>query len=192
MIFNPQLVNSIHGHLERNEIEMLYRYASQVAPGSEIVEIGSYQGRSTVLLAKGAQAASAARVWAVDSFNDQSGFMHTTLDDRAQLLANLTIHGVVGIVEIITGASVEVAAEWGEYFSAHPISLLFIDASHLYKDVKADFEAWSPFVKGFIALHDTTGNYPGVKQFVDELLAAGEWQVIERADSMAVLERVNG
>jgi len=53
-----------------------------------------------------------------------------------------------------------------------PIDLLFIDDSHLYADIKANFDKFVPFVRpgGYVAFHDyhfpTAG---GVKEFVDEL-----------------------
>jgi len=35
-----------------------------------------------------------------------------------------------------------------------PINILFIDASHWYKNVKKDFEIYSPLCSGIIAFHD--------------------------------------
>jgi len=59
-----------------------------------------------------------------------------------------------------------------------PINILFIDASHWYKDVKKDFEMYSPLCDGIIAFHDINfGRYRGqranreVWKFWDELKA---------------------
>lgn len=53
-----------------------------------------------------------------------------------------------------------------------PVDLLFLDDSHLYADIKENFEKFSPYVRpgGYVVFHDyhfpTAG---GVKEFVDEL-----------------------
>lgn len=41
-----------------------------------------------------------------------------------------------------------------EKLGGKPINILFIDASHYYKDVKKDFELYSPLCTDIIALHD--------------------------------------
>ena len=47
-----------------------------------------------------------------------------------------------------------------------PIDILFIDASHWYKDVKKDFEIYSPLCNGIIAFHDIyTGRYQNKSEF---------------------------
>lgn len=55
------------------------------------------------------------------------------------------------------------------------IDILFIDASHIYEDVKKDYELYSPLCDGVVALHDVeTFRYTGRKsaqvwKFWDEL-----------------------
>ena len=51
------------------------------------------------------------------------------------------------------------------------IDVLFIDGSHEYNDVKADFEAFYPKVKkgGIIAFHDIKGMWQGVTRFWNEI-----------------------
>jgi len=45
------------------------------------------------------------------------------------------------------------------------IDILFIDASHLYDDVKKDFEIYSPLCNGIIAFHDiNNGRYQGERE----------------------------
>lgn len=41
-----------------------------------------------------------------------------------------------------------------EKLKGRPINILFIDAGHLYEDVKRDFEDYSPLCDGIIAFHD--------------------------------------
>lgn len=55
-----------------------------------------------------------------------------------------------------------------------PIDLLFIDDSHYYDDVKANFEKYEPWVRsgGYVVFHDVcfeTDDVEGVRRFVREL-----------------------
>jgi hypothetical protein len=64
-----------------------------------------------------------------------------------------------------------------------PIHLLFIDASHKYKDVLADYQAWHGFVApgGVIAFHDYGGRFTGVTKTIDEtVIPSGLWTDIQR------------
>lgn len=69
-----------------------------------------------------------------------------------------------------------------EKLGGRPINILFIDAGHYYKDVKEDFEMYSPLCNDIIAFHDIeTSRYinirenMGVWKFWDELrTTAGE------------------
>lgn len=56
------------------------------------------------------------------------------------------------------------------WLAGRPINLLFIDGSHLYEDVRRDYEIYSPMVRGIIAFHDIAGEL-GVNRFWDELQA---------------------
>ena len=84
-------------------------------------------------------------------------------------------------------------------------ALVFLDASHLYKGVKSDFQCWSRFVAedGYIALHDarvidgtavtmdgTTwdGDREGPRRVVSEAIADG-WHQVAVADSVVVLSK---
>jgi predicted O-methyltransferase YrrM len=75
-----------------------------------------------------------------------------------EFLANLARCGVSRYVTPVQGWSSEVAREWNR-----EIHMLFIDGSHRYEDVLADFENFLPHVApgGVIALHDIAGAWPG-------------------------------
>jgi hypothetical protein len=57
-----------------------------------------------------------------------------------------------------------------ERFADRSLDLVFIDASHLYEDVRDDIRAWRPKVRagGVLAGHDL--HFPGVRRAVDELV----------------------
>lgn len=178
----------IKGFLDPNEAALLYRLASEVPAGGTIVEIGSYQGKSTVCLGLGAKI-SGARVYAIDPHEDvqESENTHYGAENYAALLKNLIEFNVADVVRVVARSGTDTYQGWNEW-----IDLLFIDACHEYQAVRGDFDLWNHYVRdGLIAMHDTTGNHPGVTQALNEILAAGEWEIIERADATAVLRRVN-
>jgi len=64
-----------------------------------------------------------------------------------------------------------------KFFSDGCLDLVFIDASHLYPNVKQDIQLWSPKIRkgGIISGHDYNDfMHVGVKQAVDEIFASQE------------------
>jgi predicted O-methyltransferase YrrM len=78
------------------------------------------------------------------------------------------------------------------------IDVLLIDGDHSYEATRDDFENWSPFVtaEGTILFHDALLDAPwmsmefGSARFVAELIEAGTWQLVDKADSMGAFRRV--
>ena len=72
-----------------------------------------------------------------------------------------------------------------------PICLLFIDGLHDYPNVARDFWHFSKWVctGGYVAFHDYSDYYPGVRTFVDELLFSGTYRKINLADSLMVVQK---
>lgn len=177
----------VYGFLDPAETELLYTLASQVSRGGNIVELGSYHGRSTIALAMGARLAGAT-VYAVDHHPDYMAVdTNYGMFDNQTYYENIARHGVGDVVKTINLSSVRLVQYWCE-----PIDLLWIDASHEYEDVKLDFNQWSKHVaqNDKIAMHDTSGHFPDVSRFVEELLAAGAWKRDCLVDATSVFSRV--
>lgn len=175
-------MENIPGWLDTEETYLLERYASQA---HIIVEIGTYYGRSTYVLATGAKQ-NGGYVTTIDAYKPHEiGEMKVTEDIPKAVNAMLKRLDLSDVVTAVIDDGVNVAKTWSV-----PIDLLFIDGSHEYKDVKSDFKAWSKHVDGLIAFHDYTDNWPGVQKFIDELIAAGEWEIADRADATVVIKRV--
>lgn len=105
-----------------------------------VVEVGSWEGRSTIALAR---AVAPETVHAVDTWagheSDDSGWLAEERDVKAQFLANVAAAGV----------AVEAhQMGWADYFAAHrePVKLLFIDGAHTYPEVMGNLEAAVPLV----------------------------------------------
>jgi predicted O-methyltransferase YrrM len=137
----------------------LYTAARALPDGARIVEIGSYQGRSTICLATGC-AGSAKRIHAVDPFQSDGDEVPAG-DFFEAFQSNLRRAGVHQRVVAERCRSTDLAKTWNL-----PIHLLFIDGSHTYENAKADFEAFYPYVVpgGIVALHDVDPLHPGVLQ----------------------------
>ena len=77
-----------------------------------------------------------------------------------------------------------------KYFDDNSLEFCFIDASHAYKDVKADIIAWLPKVKpsGWLILHDFDNpNFPGVKKAMEDVFAEGTIIEVEPCDYIAAV-----
>lgn len=183
----PDTVHQIYGHVSPAEMELLYQLASEVPKDGVIVEIGSFQGKSTVCLGLGAKQAGA-WVYAIDPHEDyqESEITHYGMENHAALLKNLVDFQVANTVRVIARPSMSQFHSWWGI-----IDLLWIDGSHAYEDVNNDLNLWSQFVKnGKIALHDSSGSFPDVSRALDEFLISGKWQITQQVDATTILERV--
>jgi hypothetical protein len=181
----------VKGWLSLVEQSLLYDLACQVPAEGTIVELGSWMGRSTILLAAGSLSKPRATVYAVDLFANvgvTSNLYQPFLDAEdpdylPRFEENIRGAGVDSIVVPIRGETTEAAARW----DGPPIDLLFIDADHSFEGVRRDFLAWAPHcrVGARCAFHDYFSmTSPGVRQFVDGLIAAGIVRDLATADSI--------
>ena len=151
-------VSSVEGWLLEEEARWLFDTARKLPPGSVIVEIGSFKGRSTCCLAVGC--GRRGRVFAVDTFD--GGPNLPKANSLPAFTDNIEECGASSSVEPLVGMSGEIAKGW-----ASPIDMLFIDGSHNYEDVLSDFEGFFQHVVpgGIVALHDVTNvDWPGVSR----------------------------
>ena len=181
------ILNNVHGFISLAEAKLLYTLASQVPSGGNIVEIGAYCGRSTIALALGAKV-NGVFVWSIDPHPTyEAGGTQYGMADNQEYYHNIAYYRVGDVVRTINLPSTNSGY-------AQDTDLLWIDGSHVYKDVEWDFRHYSrminPYGDGKIALHDTAGFHPGVTQLVNEILAAGQWKISQRVDAISVLERV--
>lgn len=145
-------IDLIPGWMGEEDCGVLYKYASQTK--GLIVEIGSYMGRSTRLLAL---SSPESRVITIDSFK-MGG-------KKAKKMLLKNIEGLN--VKLVEGTSRNVGKGW-----KRKIDLLFVDGGHTERVVKKDIELFVPHVKrgGIVLFHDYTTQGPnyGVKKAVLE------------------------
>ena len=188
-------VKSIEGWLSDPEAELLMgiaiRACQEASEAPVLVEIGSYHGKATVLLASIVQAfCPAARVVAIDPHDGRLGAVDQGLHVRPPSLTpfqnNLAKAAVADVVEIRQSRTDEVA--WQT-----PIALLLIDGLHDYPNVARDFWHFADHLcpGSYVAFHDYAEYYPGVKAFVRELLTAGAYRKIECAETLMILQKLS-
>lgn len=179
MVLDLKRLASVPGLISEEVGLCLSMLATAVPFGQAIVEIGAYKGKSTCYLASGAQEGSRGRVYSVDPWDSPGNVGGRHGYDREEVRqawrANVDALGYADKVTQIQAFSLDAAKDW----TNEPIGLLYIDGSHLYADVKADYEAWAPHLapNGVVAFDDyRTRRNPGVTQFVDELRTqGGQW-----------------
>ncbi len=146
-----RLTAGVEGWFGKDEARLLYQLAGNADPAGCIVEIGSWQGKSTIWLAAGARTGRGAHVVSIDPHIGTELRVEGETTEPA-LRANLARSGLDDFVEIIVSTSAEAAASW-----SRPVSLLWIDGDHSYEGVLHDVDLWEPHLlpEATIALHDT-------------------------------------
>jgi predicted O-methyltransferase YrrM len=153
----------IPGWTRGDEAVALARAAYELSDGAVLVEIGSFLGCGTVLMAGARRLRGSGKVHCIDPF-DGSGdaFSRPHYDTigrslprtlREQFEENLRQAGVRECVEVHVGTATSVGASWKA-----PIDLLFLDGDQSPEGARLSFEIWSPFLKvgGIIALHNSS------------------------------------
>ena len=163
----------VPGFLTESEARFLGMMAA-CAPGSgAIVEIGSFKGKSTVMLGKVAQRYGVGPVVAIDphNFNNPELKEHRSAPGATsynEFLKNIENAGVSQFIETHCAFSTDVARSWNR-----PIRFLWIDGDHGYPVAKSDFDGFTPHLipHGFVALHDALHEFSGpIRVFVEDVL----------------------
>jgi hypothetical protein len=146
----------VPGWLDRPQAALLFHLAAHGEGTGRVVEVGSYLGRSTVVLGCGARHGGRPGVVAVDPHegnNGREGSEGAKGDTSTYWLFrhHLAAFGLDDDVETVRSTSTEAVAGW-----ADPIRLLYIDGLHTEEAVHADIAAWGPFLEadGAVVLDD--------------------------------------
>ncbi|MFE4392762.1 MULTISPECIES: class I SAM-dependent methyltransferase [Streptomycetaceae] len=154
------------GFMPVDEGLALYAAAVEAArtTGLPVLEIGTYCGRSAILLAAAAVEAGTVAL-TVDhhrgSEEQQPGWEYhdpTLVDPEVGLMDTLprfrrALHaaGLEEHVVALVGRSPRIAALWGR-----PLGLVFIDGGHTDEHATGDYEGWVPHLapEGLLVVHD--------------------------------------
>jgi hypothetical protein len=186
-----QEVRDVPGWLRDNQAERLWDAASGVPEGGQIVEIGSYQGRATIVLARAASINVA--VFSIDPHSGEErypgeweGLPEEGRRDHFAFQRHLDSHGVGRRVRHICRPS----------SSAHPevigeIDLLYVDGSHRYGNVLADLRDWGSRVRegGTMFVHDSYASVFVTAATYRCIVLSGAWRYVGRERSLAEYRR---
>ena len=200
------LAEQVRGFMPPHEGRALYDAAVRYLDGGVRVEIGTYCGKSTLLLGAAAQQTSSV-LFTIDhhhgSEEHQSGweFHDTSLVDEVTGLFDtlptfrhtLDAAGLDDHVVAVVGKSPVVAHGWQA-----PLQFLFIDGGHTEEAARRDFDGWAKWVTlgGGLVIHDVfpDPNDGGQAPYHIYCRAtdSGQFREVSVTGSLRVLERVGG
>ncbi|HKZ87191.1 MAG TPA: class I SAM-dependent methyltransferase [Anaerolineae bacterium] len=178
-----QIIDPFGGYLRSREAGLLYRTAARWPLTGPVVELGSYEGRSTIVFASAGRFVHAVDAWSL-TVQDRSAYKDDLIsadDVFDRFKRNLHCAGVEDRVHVHRGLTKTIGQEWNM-----PCAILMVDAGHTYEDAKSDLKTWTPFLLpgGLLLMHDVIcDGFPGVKRAASELLGKG-WRVVASADSL--------
>jgi hypothetical protein len=169
----------IPGWLTRGQAERLFTEVRALRPGATVVEIGSHQGRSTVVLAS---AREDLLVVAIDPF--VGGKFGGDLS-RRQFEHHLREHGLEARVRHLAERSERVRPGWTD-----PVDLVYVDGKHDCWSAVEDLR-WSRFLPpgGRVLLHDAFSSIGVTLAVLLSVLPRRELRYVGRVGSLATFER---
>jgi predicted O-methyltransferase YrrM len=186
-------VAAVEGWLSKGQARRLWERARALRPGAQAVEIGSYRGRSAIVLAAGSP--PDARVIAIDPHagNDRGpqeirGTSDEGEGDHQAFLANLDRAGVSGRVRHVRLPSSEALGD-----VEGDIDLLYIDGAHRYRFARDDIDAWGKRVApgGTLLIHDSFSSVGVTLALVRCLFLDPRFRYVGRERSMAEYRRAD-
>ena len=202
-------VKNFHNHigfLDFSEAEKLFELASEAARKGPCIEIGTYCGKSSLVIAE-ACALNDSYLITVDhhigSEEHQPGedyFEKKFFDKRIDKFNSYPIFrsyiedfpNKESILPAV-GDSKEISLLWPKNYE---ISLLFIDGSHSQKSAFSDFESWSNFIckDGYLLIHDVfpdpkDGGRPPYELF-EFVKKTNKFQFLELYKTLGILKKI--
>ncbi|BAX92887.1 class I SAM-dependent methyltransferase [Mycobacterium shigaense] len=200
------LADQVRGFMPADEGRALYDAAVRYLGGGIGVEVGTYCGKSTLLLGAAAQQTDSV-LYTIDhhhgSEEHQAGWEYhdaSLVDEVTGLFDTLPTFrrtldtaGLDDHVVTVVGRSPVVARGWGA-----PLRFLFIDGGHSEQAANEDFDAWAKWVApgGALVIHDV---FPDPKDggrppyhIYRRAIDSGQFREVSALGSLRVLERISG
>ncbi len=196
-------LNTIKGFMDDAEAQRLYEEAQKASQLGPVLEIGSYCGKSAVIIGTACRENDAI-LFSIDhhrgSEEQQKGeeyFDPELFDEKThrvntfpfflETLANAGLGETV--VPIVTTSAVA-----GKMWNT-PLAMVFIDGGHSLEAAREDFLTWSPFLmpKGLLVIHDIFhdpakgGQAP--RLVYEQALATGDYHPLDMTKTLGVLEK---
>lgn len=184
-------VADVEGWMTPGQARKLWVAAREVSAEGTIVEIGSFRGRSMIVLASAAE--EGAELVAIDPHagNDRGpqeieGFEDDATQDNAVFQANLAAAGVADRVRHVRKFSNEALVD-----VPGQIDLLYIDGAHRFVPARDDIERWGAKVKpgGQLLIHDSFSSIGVTGALLVTLFFGPSFRYIGRSESMTHYRR---
>ncbi|WP_209020591.1 class I SAM-dependent methyltransferase [Nocardioides sp. 1609] len=174
-----EVADRIPGWLTRDQARLLYDEALALPHGATLLEIGSHQGRSTVVLGQVASA-TGGTVIAIDPFVE--GRLFGGAPTRTRFLAHLEEAGVAGVVRHVEDYSTRARPGWSDGFD-----YLYIDGKHDFWTFSDDLR-WRSFLprNAPILVHDAYSSIGVTLGILARVLFARDLTYVRREGSMAL------
>jgi predicted O-methyltransferase YrrM len=184
-------VDGVEGWLTNAQALRLFERARALPDGARLVEIGSYRGRSAIVLALGMP--DGAELVAIDPHagGDRGprqihGTAEEGDEDNAAFRANLERAGVADRVRHVRLPSQDaLPAVGGE------LDLLYIDGAHRYGPAREDIARWGERVRagGTLLIHDAFSSVGVTLASARLLFLSGRFRYAGRSGSLAEYRR---
>ncbi|BBZ43964.1 class I SAM-dependent methyltransferase [Mycobacterium parmense] len=199
------LAEQVQGFMPADEGRALYEAALRYLDGGVGVEIGTYCGKSTLLLGAAAEQTGSV-LYTVDhhhgSEEHQAGWEYHDasmvdavtglFDTLPAFRRTLDTAELADHVVAVVGKSPVVARGWRS-----PLQLLFIDGGHSEKAATEDYEGWAKWVSpgGALVIHDVfpnprDGGRPPYLIYC-RAIDSGQFREVSATGSLRVLERIS-
>ncbi len=179
-------VDGVDGWLSGDQAARLYGVAAATHSGDQIVEIGSFRGRSTIMLAGAAPEGVA--IVAIDPHagNDRgpqeiSGFESQAAGDHEAFNTNLAAAGVADRVRHVREFS-----DRAHNAVSGSITVLYIDGAHRYAPARSDVRTWGRRVGpgGSMLIHDSFSSVGVTMAIGRELMFGRRFRYVGRSRSL--------
>ncbi len=179
-------VADVQGWMTRGQAASLYGAAAACPPGGTIVEIGSFHGRSTIVLASACP--DDTTVIAIDPHagNDRGpqeidGYEDEANRDHDAFNRNLQTAGVAHKVTHLRMFSDDALAVLDG-----DIDVLYVDGAHRYAPAKSDIERFGVRVRngGTMLIHDSFSSVGVTGAILTSLVTSTRWEYQGRSRSL--------
>jgi len=184
-------VRDVQGWMTRAQAGRLWDRASELRPGDQVVEIGSFHGRSTIVMASAAPAG--VELVAIDPHggNDRgpqeiAGFEAEAEEDHRIFLDNLHRVGVRDRIRHLRMYSDKALDQVdGE------LALLYVDGAHRYAPARDDIRTWGARVRpgGVMLIHDSFSSVGVTLAIFTSLCWSSTFAYEGRSESMTQYRR---
>jgi Methyltransferase domain len=186
-----ELAGGVEGWLTDAQARRLWDAAGRIRAPGRIVEIGSFRGRSTIVLT--VAAGEGVAVVAIDPHGggdrgprEISVHASRGREDYAAFHQNLRRAGVADRVTHVRAPSISALES-----VAGRVDLLYVDGAHRYRPARADIELWGARVEagGTMLIHDAFSAIGVTLAQARLLMFSHEWRYCGRQGSLAHYRR---